>query len=476
MPASRRHAFHPHRTPSLLFALALGACSAPAERPLEPDAIAASIELRRDTPEELARALELAGLAPLSIEPPSAEDLADPERSAFWHAAAWAWSPEARSARRALAAARARAQSAGAPGPLGVKAETDDAGDLERMSRVELMFDVVGLLGLGPSAAARALADAETRAAQAALEDAVWRSHYDIDAARTRLAASRAALATLRALADEADEARARIEILSRHGRLEGGALAASELARRGVDRRVAQLELEESRAAEELAVLAGLPPGAPALAAPDSPTLDQLAARAAPEEPQPVELLERMPELRMAWLDYAVAESRLREAAAARWPELQIGPSLVWEEGDFLLGLLAEAGLPWPGSLEGEIAAASEEREAARERIEDGLLAARAALAGARERADVARRRMELQASVSAEHSARLWSAARARFEVDSEALMGWSSALVMRAESLEELAAARAELALAALELEHAAGPAPALQRVARAEKVRP
>lgn len=476
MPHRRFHAPLPQAFLPSWIALALAACSAPPERPLEPRDVAASIELRRDTPAELARALELAGLAPLSVEPPTAEDMADPERAAFWHAAAWAWSPEARGARRTLAAARARAQSAGAPGPLGVKAESDDASDPERLTRLEVTFDVVGLFGLGPSAAARALADVEARAAQAALEDAVWRSHFEIDAARARLAASRAALETLRALAGEADAADARIEILSQRGRLEGGALAAAELARRGIDRRVAELELEESRAAEELAVRAGLPPDAPALAAPSSRTLEQLTARAAPQEPDAEELLERMPELRMALLEYAVAEARLREAAAARWPELRLGPSLLWEEGDFLLGVLAETGIPWPGSLDGELAAASEEREAARERVEDGLLAARAALAGARERADVARRRLEHQANVSEEQSARLWTAARARFEVDSETLMGWSSALVMRAEALEQLAAARAELALASLELEHAAGPAPALPRLARNAEVRP
>src|SRR5688572_30751101 len=108
MPALRRFAPVPVHVTIPSVALALAACSAPAERPLAPRDVAASIELRRDTPDELARALELAGLAPLSVEPPSAADLADPERAAFWHAAAWAWSPEARAARRTLAAARAR--------------------------------------------------------------------------------------------------------------------------------------------------------------------------------------------------------------------------------------------------------------------------------------------------------------------------------------------------------------------------------
>jgi outer membrane protein, heavy metal efflux system len=461
---------------SVSVACVLSACSAPAERPLEPRELTAAVELRRDTPEQLANALALAGLAPLSVEPPTSADLADPTRPAFWHAAAWAWSPEARAARRTLAAARARARSAGAPGPIEGEVEIEDGGDLDAMTRASLSFDVVGLLGLGPSAAARALADAETRAAQGELERAVWRTRFEVDAARSKLAASRAALETLRALASEAQDSRVRIEILARNGRLEAAALASAELSERGLAQRISALELEESRAAEQLAVLAGLPPHAEALDAPSPLTLDEVGSRPAPQEPEPIELLERLPELRVSLLEYALAEARLREAAAQRWPELRLGPHLLWEDGDFLLGLLASAGIPWPGSLDGEIAAASEEREAARERTEDALLAAQAALQGARERAAVARRLLERDASSSAEQSARMWTAARARFAVEPAALMEWSSALRMRAEALAELAEARGELALATLDLEQAAGPAPEALRVALAQEVRP
>ena len=55
-----------------------------------------------------------------------------------------------------------------------------------------------------------------------------------------------------------------------------------------------------------------------------------------------------------------AEAMKRLRDEAAQRWPDLRIGPHLLWSDPDFLVGLMAASGLPWPGSLDGRIAAAS--------------------------------------------------------------------------------------------------------------------
>lgn len=451
----------PLAAPFLLLS-SLGACRAPEAAPLAAHELARAVSVRDASPTELGRALELAGLLPLALPAPTDGWDRDPERAEFWHACAWAWSPATRAARRRLEAARARADSAGRPGPIGGTLEVRDLGDLDANSRLMLTFDLIGLLGLGPAAAARELADAETRAALSALEEAMWTARFDVDAARVRLAAARAALDRLDALSREARDAEARIEILERSGRLSRGALASAHLALQRLAERRERIALDEARAREELALAAGLAPAAAAL---DAPGPDMLAAWPAPRsdaaEPTAAELLERVPRLRGLLLDYAIAEARLRDAAAQRWPSLALGPHLFWGASEFLLGAVVAAGLPWPTSLDGEIDAARVEREAARERVEDGLLAVQAGRLAARDRLAAARGLLDRGAGPAAQASARLWTAARARFAVDPTGLTAWAHALSEHAQGLHGLELARADLALAGLELERATGP---------------
>jgi len=446
----------------LLPLLSLGACRAPESAPLEAAELTRAVSRRDASPAELGAALELAGLRPLALPPPTDAARLDPQRAEFWHACAWAWSPGTRAARRRVEAARARAGSAGLPGPIGGVLEVRDLDQPDANSRLMLTFDLIGLLGLGPAGAARALADAETRASLSGLEEAVWAARFEVDAARVRLAAVRAAGAGLDALAREADGEAHRIEILERNGRLSAGALASARLALQRLAERRGRVALEEARAREGLALAAGLAPGAPALDVPGGETLEAWSADRSPAaEPTAVELLERVPRLRGLLLDYAIAEARLRAAAARRWPSLALGPHLFWGEPDFLLGAVVGSGLPWPGSLEGEIAAAHVEREAARERVEDGLLAVQAGLGAALDRETAARSLLEQGARPAAGESARLWTAARARFAVEPEQLTFWAHALSERAQALHGLELARAERALAALEVERATGP---------------
>jgi|GEM_PF-1448623 len=455
-PPGRQHA-----APILLL-LPLAACRAPEAAPLETADLARAVSSRDASPEELGAALELAGLRPLAVQAPSEEARLDPARAEFWHACAWAWSPATRTARRRLEAARARAGSAGSPGPIRGVVEVRDLDDPGANTRLMLTFDLIGLLGLGPSAAARVLAEAETRAALGELEEAMWAARFEVDAARVRLASARAALAELDALGREAAVELDRIEILERNGRLAEGSLAGARLALQRLRERRGQVALELARAREGLALAAGLVPDAPALEVPGSETLvtwpvldsDDGTVAAA-------ELLERVPRLRGLLLDYAIAEARLRSAAAQRWPSLALGPHLFWGQPDFLVGAVAGSGLPWPGSLDGEIEAARVEREAARERVEDGLLEVRAAQDAARERVAAARGLLEQGAGPAAEATARLWSASRARFAVDPAGLRDWAHALSERAKSLHALELARAELALATLEVERSVGP---------------
>jgi outer membrane protein TolC len=461
---------------TILAPLVPGACRAPEAAPLDAGSLARSVGARSAASEQLAAALELAGLRPLSLAPPPPEVLSDPEAREFWHTCAWVFAPAMRAARRRVEAARAAAGSAGRSGPIEGMLEVEDLGDPAAFTRVFVTFDLIGLLGLGPAASARALADAETRAALGQLEEAMWSTRYAVDAARARLTVLRAAQEQLRSLSQEAEADSARMAILERHGRLAAEALAAARLATSGLDRRLAQLALEEAQAREGLALAAGLAPDAPALAASGEHDLALLLDMPTSAAPTAEELLARLPGLRSAFLDYAIAEARLRDEAAQRWPGLRLGPQLLWSEPDFFAGAVLGSDVPWPGALDGRIVAASVEREAARERVEDALLAAELRRAAAEERRAAADALLARGARPAVDASARLWSAARASFAVEPAALMDWATALGMRAEAVETHARARAELALATLEREQAIGPGPEIPRLVRALEARP
>jgi outer membrane protein TolC len=455
----------------------LCACGAPAAEPLVPSELARSLREREavpePTPDEIAAALAQSGLDPLrAADAPQAAPEVDART--WWHARAETWAPDVRAARRRLEQALARVGSAGRPGPLMLESEVRELDDLAAHTRLSLTVDLIGLLRLEPAAASRALADAEARAALGELDLARWRARFALDGARVRLTAARSALEDLAALEDELEPDLERIAILERHGRLDAGALAAARLALAEVHGlRARQVELA-SLAREELCIAAGL--------ADDAPALD-LAARAPLElaGPDPVApdaevLFARLPELRLALFEYALAEARLRAAAAERWPSLDLGPQLTWAHPDLLLGAMASAGLPWPGALEGRIRAAHLEREAARERAEDALLAALARRAAALARLRNARKHLGEGARPALEASARRWSAARAAFGVDPAALADWSEALRMRASALAGLAEALGLQALARLELEEAQGQEPPGPALADAREVRP
>ncbi len=439
----------------------LAACRAPRAVPLETADLTAAVATRDASPEELGAALELAGLQPLALARP--EDATDPRQAEFWHACAWAWSPATREVRRRLQAASARADSAGRPGPIWGMLEIRELDQPEDQTRLMLAFDLIGVLGLGPAEAARVLADAQVRSALNALEEAMWTTRFEVDGARVRLAAARAASESLVALEYEARSALERIEILERNGRLSTGSLASARLALRKLTERRAQVEQQEAVALERLAVASGLVPNAAALNEPGAQTLASWPVESSdPGDPTPSELLDRLPGLRALLLDYAIAESRLREVASRRWPDLSLGPHLFWSDPDFLLGSVLRSGLPWPGSLDGEIEAARIERLAARERVEDGLLAALSALAAARDQERAARRALEQGARPALGESGRLWEAAKARFSVDPTGLELWAHALGEQARALQGVEVARAEHALALLEIERRTGPA--------------
>jgi outer membrane protein TolC len=454
------------------------ACAAPAREPLEADALAESLATRAAGASEIAAAIDLAGQVALPLECPSAAELADPATSAYWQARAYVWNPRVREARAALVAARSRAGVSGAPGPA--ELEVDDVGlgggDSDAETDLALTFDVLGLVGVGRTAAARELADVSVLAAHQELESALWRARHDAERARLELAAARAALAALATLGAEADEDRERIEILARHGRVPRADLDWAWAMRAEVDFQSAMARLAQESAREELALVCGLTPDADALDAVGPGVLEERAREAARAEvsaaPGAVELLERVPELRAERLGYALAEARVRAAAAESWPAVQLGPQLAIRADEWIEGGLLEIELPRPGPARRALEAALAERTRARERVEEALLARLAEVE--RLRAEVA----DLGACVAHnagpidDASRAMWDAARARFGLGVAGLEDWSFALEHRIEPMLSRIETMALFAGLAIDLAEARGPVVAGDVLARAD----
>jgi hypothetical protein len=429
--------------------------------PRAADVEVARVAERRDSLEELAEALEIAALAPLAVPVPAPPDRLEPDQAEFWQACAFAWNPELRQARRELLAARAAAGSAGAPGPIGVDTEYSDLPKEEAFAQITATVDLLGLLGIGPAAAERALARAETRGAFGALERAVWKVRFDVERARVRAASATSRVTVLDALLLHASEDLPRIEVLARRGwigpAMEQGALAALHR----VEHELSVAREEWLRAKAELARVCGLDPSHQAFESLASGAVDRFGAVDLDwRDPSAVELLSTLPELRSAKLELAVAEAELRREARKRWPSLRLGPMFLVFPGTTELGGMLGVQLPFPGAFEGAIEAARQRREAAREAVEDELIAALGRIVETRDALAEALERLEEHAPELDTAVARMFVAAQARFRVEPEGLTAWSTALRERVESLTMLNEARADAVLAHLDYEEARG----------------
>ena len=185
--------------------------------------------------------------------------------------------------------------------------------------------------------------------------------------------------------------------------------------------------------------------------------------------EPSGAELAEALPVLRAAKLSLALAESMLQSEARSRWPSIRVGPMARFEAGDSFLGGMLGIDVPFPGALDGRVAAARERRDASLEALEDGLVAARARIVETKEVLAQALKQRDEHMLVVDSAADRALKAATAEFHVDALALPAWISALSERASSASELIDARANALLAALDYEEARGPAPAAEKMA-------
>lgn len=200
------------------------------------------------------------------------------------------------------------------------------------------VISLAGLFGLelgGKRGARLQQARARTSIAEADLRTTAWRVAREAGDAAVALAAAEAELAQARrevdALADLQGRERARFQ---------EAALSSAELARTGTEVQAARTGVAALRS-EALSARAALA-GALAVplsavdsvvvapdAAPDCVTLtalgaDSLAALA----------LSRRPEIGRALAEYALAESGVRLEVARQYPDLDLGPGFIWDQG----------------------------------------------------------------------------------------------------------------------------------------------
>jgi cobalt-zinc-cadmium efflux system outer membrane protein len=234
-------------------------------------------------------------------------------------------------------AAVAGERSAGVRPPPGVEGSVERAVSGSE-GRSPWVISLAGLFPLEPGGKRGArLQRARARAAiaEAELRFTAWRIARDAGAAAIGLAYSDADLAQARreieALAEVEDRERARFQEAS---------LSSAELARTGTEVQAARSAAAgtESEALSARAALAGIL--AVPLRALDSLVVvperapDCIALNAIGGDSLSVLALTRRPEIGRALADYALAESELRLEVARQYPELNLGPGFIWDQG----------------------------------------------------------------------------------------------------------------------------------------------
>ncbi len=164
-------------------------------------------------------------------------------------------------------------------------------------------------------------------------------------AAWSAAAEARMAAAELVRAAGEADDARAEVRLLEEVHTLEGAryaeaALGASDLARTATDIQTARLSVAEAdhaalRARAALARALALPLRAierletRVISTEGCRTLDSTGA-----DSLVIRAVSRRQQVTLALGEYAAAESRLRLEVARQYPDLELGPGFIWDQG----------------------------------------------------------------------------------------------------------------------------------------------
>ncbi len=412
-------------------------CATPPEDPIDDTQLVSSLESRTHDMALLRQALSQVSVGELSLLPSNWEDIvSNPNTTTYWQARALAWERNSRQARWSLAVELAKTESAGFPDPIEVSQRTDDLSDLGLNNQINVVFDLLGILGLGRAPAEAALARRECRAALGALELSTWRANFDVLGALVDLACAQGKESDLSLELKEARRGKKRAQELVNMGRI--GVADQSRidgfLDLLGSTR--ADTAAEVARFQSRMATASGLLANSQAIRNIDSQVLDAIDSFTKSRKPEPSmsALLNSHPQLRLDRLNYAVTEAKLRSVAAEAWPKVGLGPRFEFNSDSFLTGGILRLSFPWPGSIGGLIEAAAQERAAARARLQDSLLDVTAKL----RQASRSRRVLE-QARVSRvipayQASAITWRGQQARFQVDEKSWDLWTDSLNLR------------------------------------------
>lgn len=413
-----------------------------------------------------------------SIRPPDPLLRTDPANDAFWEACALAWNPTVRATRGEVLALREDLRSAGAAGPIGLRGVDHEFGGDDPLLETVATFDLIGLLGLGPSEAARELASARVVQALALHEEALWAARIEVERARVRLSSVRARLERLQGLEAEVREDEVRISILARRGR-EAPAIvdaARARLAFLARQRSVQSAALADAQ--RRLEAAAGLPQGHGATGSVSAKHVERFVDEPLVAAVRGEILAGTHPVLRRSRFDFSVTEAGVRAVAAEAWPGIRLGPHIALEPSRNLGGIL-QLSLPWPSAWRGRLAAAERRREVARQAFEDAWLDLDQRAAAAVRAHALALERV-LGSSLAVDEATRgLWSAARARYRSAEAPLMNWIDALEIRTNALFLIVDDAEALALASLDVLEARGPgaeAPAGTDTAKVQGARP
>ena len=446
--------FRGRSLPLLLF---IAGCSAPRPAPVSTESALKLVGDRQPDRSQAIEALALADLDRLDFQIPAEADVVDPSEDGYWHVAAWAWSPEVRSARAHVYEARARIDSAGAPGPVDLRALDHEFGGEDALVEAMATFDLIGLLGLGPSSAARELAGTEELLALARLEEAIWAARFRVDRARVRVAAARARAELLQALHDEAAKDYPRLVVLERNGRISRAQYAVADGRLHSVEHRASRARDAWTEARTELVLASGLPVGHPALAAEERSWLTQRSSISA----RTASIPDDHPVLRAARIVLARDEAALRDVASRAWPGLRFGPHLGFPGDGTRVGGVLNLTLPFPSQWEGELEAAEVRRDRSEEAYMEVVHEQMARVDQAQTLLLEAIERRVEHATPIEDASSSGWEATRLRFRVNEANTDEWGRALEKRADAIMVLIEEDESVALAALDLAEAAGP---------------
>ena len=200
------------------------------------------------------------------------------------------------------------------------------------------VISLAGLLNveLGGKRGARVQqARARTAMAEAELRLTAWRVARDAQAAAYRVAASEIDLAAARR------EVGALVELETRERvRYQEASLSSAELARTGTEVQAARVEVAAAEAAAldartELAGTVALPLRAleSTTVAPDSTQSCAALERIPPDSLGALALTAR-PEMGRVLAEYAAAEAEVRLQVARQYPDLELGPGFIWDQG----------------------------------------------------------------------------------------------------------------------------------------------